>query len=125
MRPFASTSATGPSPWTRPRSDGSSEKNCGRPGEAGCSAGELNTAAQVRGDRGKEKERLERRDCRGPAGQDVRPRISARRTSCPEDGVSIQVALAKVIRATGVKEFAATAGMAPPNVLRAINPRHN
>jgi DNA-binding phage protein len=25
----------------------------------------------------------------------------------------------------GVKEFAATVGMASPNVLRAINPRHN
>jgi len=42
-----------------------------------------------------------------------------------EEGVSIQLALGKVIRAMGVKEFAAKVGMAPPNVLRAINPRHN
>ena len=42
-----------------------------------------------------------------------------------EEGVSIQSALAKVIRAMGVKEFARTVDMASPNVLRAINLRHN
>jgi DNA-binding phage protein len=42
-----------------------------------------------------------------------------------EEGVSIQVALGKVIRAIGVKEFAAKIGVASPNLLRAINPRHN
>ena len=42
-----------------------------------------------------------------------------------DEGVQIQAALAKVIRATGVKEFAAKARMASPNVLRAINRRHN
>ena len=42
-----------------------------------------------------------------------------------DEGVSIQVALGKAIRAMGVKEFAASIGMASPNVLRAINPRHN
>jgi DNA-binding phage protein len=42
-----------------------------------------------------------------------------------DDGVDIQIALGKVIRATGVKEFAAKVHMASPNVLRAINPRHN
>ena len=42
-----------------------------------------------------------------------------------EDGVAVQRALAKVIRAMGVKEFATKVGMASPNVLRAINPRHN
>ena len=31
----------------------------------------------------------------------------------------------KAIRAMGVKEFAAKVRMASPNVLRAINPRHN
>ncbi len=41
------------------------------------------------------------------------------------EGVSIQTALGKVIRAMGVKEFAEQAEMASPNVLRAINPRHN
>jgi DNA-binding phage protein len=42
-----------------------------------------------------------------------------------EDGVSVQRALGKVIRAMGVKEFAGIVRMASPNVLRAINPRHN
>ena len=42
-----------------------------------------------------------------------------------EEGISIQHALGKVIRAMGVKEFAAKVGMASPNLLRAINPRHN
>ena len=42
-----------------------------------------------------------------------------------DEGVNVQVALAKVVRATGVKEFAAKVRMASPNVLRAINPRHN
>lgn len=42
-----------------------------------------------------------------------------------EEGIPLQEALGKVIRATGVKEFAAKIGMAGPNVLRAINPRHN
>jgi DNA-binding phage protein len=42
-----------------------------------------------------------------------------------EDGISIQAALAKVIRAMGVKEFAAEVDMSSPNVLRAIDPRHN
>jgi hypothetical protein len=35
------------------------------------------------------------------------------------------LALGKVIRAMGVKEFAAKVRMASPNVLRAIHPRHN
>ena len=42
-----------------------------------------------------------------------------------EDGVSVQVALGKVIRAIGVKEFAEKIAVASPNILRAINPRHN
>ena len=42
-----------------------------------------------------------------------------------EEGTSIQTALAKVIRAMGVKEFAAEVDMASPNVLRAIDARHN
>jgi len=42
-----------------------------------------------------------------------------------EEGVSLQQALGKVIRAMGVKEFAEKIGMESPNVLRAINPRHN
>lgn len=42
-----------------------------------------------------------------------------------DEGVDLQLALGKVIRAMGVKEFAAKVRMASPNVLRAINPRHN
>ena len=42
-----------------------------------------------------------------------------------DEGVALQVALGKVVRAMGVKEFAAKVRMASPNVLRAINPRHN
>ena len=42
-----------------------------------------------------------------------------------EEGISLQHALGKVVRARGVKEFAAKIGMAGPNLLRAINPRHN
>ncbi len=42
-----------------------------------------------------------------------------------EDGGSLQQALGKAIRAGGVKEFAARVGMASPNLLRAIHPRHN
>lgn len=42
-----------------------------------------------------------------------------------EEGVPLQVALGKVIRAMGVKEFLAKVRMASPNLLRAINPRHN
>ena len=42
-----------------------------------------------------------------------------------DEGVSIQIALGKVIRAIGIKEFSARIKIASPNVLRAINPRHN
>ena len=42
-----------------------------------------------------------------------------------EEGVSLQQALSKVIRAMGVKEFAEKIGMESPNLLRAINPHHN
>ncbi len=59
--------------------------------------------------------------------QDLRDKTFAREflLAAIDEGVSIQVALGKVIRAMGVKEFAASVRMAPPNVLRAINPRHN
>ena len=42
-----------------------------------------------------------------------------------EEGVSLQHALGKVIRAMGVKEFAGKVGMESPNLIRAINPSHN
>ena len=46
-------------------------------------------------------------------------------TAAVEDGVPLKLALAKVIRATGVKEFAESIGMPSSNLLRAIHPRHN
>ena len=46
-------------------------------------------------------------------------------TAAVEDGVPLKLALGKVIRAGGVKEFALRVGMPSPNVLRAIHPRHN
>ncbi|MCC6484066.1 MAG: transcriptional regulator [Armatimonadetes bacterium] len=42
-----------------------------------------------------------------------------------EEGASVQAALGKVVRAYGLTEYASLAGMAAPNVSRAINPRHN
>ena len=42
-----------------------------------------------------------------------------------EEGATIQEALGKVVRAYGVKEFSRKIAIAAPNVLRAINPRHN
>jgi DNA-binding phage protein len=42
-----------------------------------------------------------------------------------EEGISLQHALGKTIRAIGVKEFAEKIHMESPNLLRAINPRHN
>ena len=42
-----------------------------------------------------------------------------------DEGVPLQVALGNVVRAMGVKEFAAKVGMASPNLLRTLNPRHN
>jgi len=43
----------------------------------------------------------------------------------PLEELPLQEALGEVIRAVGVREFAAKVGMAPSNVSRAINPRHN
>jgi probable addiction module antidote protein len=42
-----------------------------------------------------------------------------------EEGVSIQIALGKVVRAYGVKEFSKKTKIASSNLLRAINPKHN
>ena len=42
-----------------------------------------------------------------------------------EEGIPLQKALGKVIRAMGVKEFSQKIGMASPNVQRAIHPHHN
>lgn len=45
--------------------------------------------------------------------------------SAVEEGVSLQLALGKVVRSHGVKEFASRVGMASSNLQRAIDPKHN
>lgn len=59
--------------------------------------------------------------------EDLRDREFAREflLGAIDEGIPLQVALAKVVRAMGVKEFAAKIGMASPNLVRALNPRHN
>jgi DNA-binding phage protein len=59
--------------------------------------------------------------------EDLRDPVFAREylLASIDEGVSLQIALGKVIRAMGVKEFASKARMASPNVLRAIAPHHN
>ncbi|MEI6806069.1 MAG: hypothetical protein WCK49_06135 [Myxococcaceae bacterium] len=42
-----------------------------------------------------------------------------------EEGATLQEALGKVIRLYGIHEFSAVAKIASPNILRAINTRHN
>jgi DNA-binding phage protein len=42
-----------------------------------------------------------------------------------DEGLSLQVVLGKVIRAYGIAEFAKKVKMASPNLIRAINPKHN
>ena len=67
------------------------------------------------------------RDWNEGLARDLRNRDFAREflLAAMEDGIPIQTALGKVIRAMGVKEFASKVRMASPNVLRAINTRHN
>ncbi len=67
------------------------------------------------------------RDWNEGLAQDLRDQEFAREflLAATEEGVPIQIALGKVIRSMGVKEFAAKVRMAGPNVLRAIHPRHN
>lgn len=59
--------------------------------------------------------------------QDLRNPVFAREflMAAIEEGVTLQHALGKVIRAMGVKEFAAKVHMASPNLLRVIDPRSN
>jgi putative addiction module killer protein len=67
------------------------------------------------------------RDWNVGLAEDLRDREFAREflLGAIDEGVPLQVALAKVARAMGVKEFAAKVGMASPNLLRTLNPRHN
>jgi DNA-binding phage protein len=67
------------------------------------------------------------RDWNKGLAEDLQDPVFAREflLAAVDDGVPVQVALAKVIRAMGVRQFAAKVKMADSNVLRAINPRHN
>ena len=67
------------------------------------------------------------RDWNAGLAEDLRKPTFAREflLAAAEEGLPLQVAIAKVARAMGVKEFAAKVGMASPNLLRALNPRHN
>lgn len=67
------------------------------------------------------------RDWNEGLSQDLEDPVFAREflIAAFEEGVTLQDALATVIRAIGIKEFAARIGMASPNLLRAIHPRHN
>jgi DNA-binding phage protein len=67
------------------------------------------------------------RDWNVGLAEDLKDRAFAREflLSSIDEGVPLQVALGKVVRAMGVKEFADKVGMASPNVLRTFNPRHN
>jgi DNA-binding phage protein len=67
------------------------------------------------------------RDWNVGLAEDLRDQDFAREflLAAVEEGVPLQAALAKVVRATGVKEFAAKVRMASPNLLRALNTRHN
>ena len=66
------------------------------------------------------------RDWNEGLAQDLRDQEFAREflMAAMDEGVPIQIALGKIIRAMGVKEFAGKVRMASPHVLRA-NPRHN
>jgi DNA-binding phage protein len=67
------------------------------------------------------------RDWNEGLARDLRNREFAREflLAAMDEGIPIQTALGNVIRAMGVKEFASKVRMASPNVLRAINTRHN
>jgi DNA-binding phage protein len=66
-------------------------------------------------------------DWNGGLAKDLRDPEFARQflLGAIDEGVPLQAALAKVVRAMGVKEFAAKARMASPNVLRTLNRPHN
>lgn len=67
------------------------------------------------------------RDWNDGLAEDLKDKVFAREflTAAVEDGIPLQQALAKVVRATGVKEFAARVDMPSSNLLRAIHPNHN
>lgn len=67
------------------------------------------------------------RDWNEQLARDLRSRRFAQQfiLSALEEDIKIQAVLSKVIRAYGIKEFAAKAGLAPSNLSRALNPKYN
>lgn len=67
------------------------------------------------------------KDWKAGLAEDLRNQEFAREflLAAIDEGVPLQLALAKVVRAMGVKEFATRVRMASPNLLRTIDPRHN
>lgn len=67
------------------------------------------------------------RDWNEGLAKDLRTKAFAREflMAALDEGVSLQVALGKIVRAYGVKEYGAKIKIAGPNVLRAINPKYN
>lgn len=67
------------------------------------------------------------RDWNEGLAEDLKDKEFAREflAAAVEDGIPLQQALAKVVRAAGVKEFAARIDMSSSNLLRAIHPKHN
>ncbi len=67
------------------------------------------------------------RDWNEGLAEDLRDPAFARAfiTAALDEGISLQEALGKVVRAYGVKEYAAEARIAAPNLLRAISPTSN
>jgi DNA-binding phage protein len=67
------------------------------------------------------------RDWNESLAQELRDREFAREfvLGLLDEGFTLQQALAKVIRAYGIKEFASKARIPGPNILRSIDGRHN
>jgi DNA-binding phage protein len=67
------------------------------------------------------------RDWNEGLAEDLRDPAFAREfiVAALEEGISLQEALGKVVRAYGIKEYAAEANIAAPNLMRAINPKSN
>lgn len=67
------------------------------------------------------------RDWNKSLAEDLRDREFAKEflLAATEEGASLQLALGKVIRAYGLKEFSKKVKMASPNVLRIVDPSHN
>ena len=67
------------------------------------------------------------RDWNKGLAEDLRDRDFAKEflLAVAEEGASLQLALGKIIRAYGIKEFSKKVKMASPNILRTVDPSHN